>query len=93
MANETYGRTYKIDTSGATLIASGPFHVQFVLWVNANGQAGDSAVIQDSNNKVLWEKRANGANFTPPADVLNAWWNQGWKVPTLTRGTLYVVVA
>ena len=33
MANETYGRTYKIDTAGADVIHAGPFFVKYIRWV------------------------------------------------------------
>jgi len=89
MANETYGRTYKIDTAGAGVIAAGPFYCKHIRWVARTANAGDRAVVQDSNNKVLWEDSANGANYDK-AEVIEAWWNQGFKVPTLGDGILYV---
>lgn len=91
MVNEIYGRIWKIDTPGADILHPGPFSVRSVDWVAPVASAGHAAVIQDANGKILWEKRANGANFNPH-DRLDTWWNSGWKVPTLDSGTLYVTV-
>ena len=92
MANETYGRTYKIDTAGGTLIHAGPFYVKHIRWVARTAGASDRVVVQDSNNKIIWEDSANGFNYDK-GEPLEAWWNQGFKVPTLDNGVLYVTTA
>ena len=89
MANETYGRTFKIDTASANVVAPGPFHCKHVRWVARTANAGARCVVTDSNDKTIWEDSANGANYEK-SELIEAWWNQGFKVPTLDDGILYV---
>jgi len=46
-------------------------------------------VITDGNDKTIWEDSANGSNYDK-ADLLETWWNEGIKVPTLDNGILYI---
>ncbi len=90
MANETYGRTYKIDTaSSVTVIHAGPFYVKSIKWVALTANSGDRCVVTDTDDKTIWEDSANGANYNK-GELLEQWWNSGFKVPTLGNGTLYV---
>jgi hypothetical protein len=91
MANEVYGRTWKIDTPGSGILHSGPFRAKSVRWVSASAQSDDECLITDINDKVIWHSRASGANHKDES-VLDGWWNSGFKVPTLTSGTLYITV-
>lgn len=91
MANDTYGRVWKIDTAGSTVLHPGPFRAQSVRWVSPAAEAGHALTIQDSNGKELWRSLASGANHLD-GERLDTWWNQGFKVPTLDSGTLYITV-
>jgi hypothetical protein len=91
MANEAYGRVWRIDTPGAGVLHPGPFHVQHVRWVAPAANPDQAVIIQDANGKDLWKSRANGPNFVDHAK-LDSWWNQGFKVPTLDTGELFITV-
>lgn len=90
MANTFSEHTWKIDTAGATLIDSQKLYVKSIRWVAPAAVAGNTAVVQNSASAVLWESVATGANYTEEA-VVEAWWESGFKVPTLAAGILYIV--
>jgi hypothetical protein len=91
MANEVYGRTWKIDTAGSSVLHSGPFRAKSVRWVSPASQSDDECLVTDVNDKVIWHSRAQGANHVDES-VLDAWWNSGFKVTILSGGTLYITV-
>ena len=62
--------------------------VASVRWVSAT-QQGDIAEIQDADGKTLWKSVASGAGFTDQ-QLLNRWWKTGFKVTTLSSGTLFI---
>lgn len=91
MANEVYGRTWKIDTPAGGVLHAGPFRVKSVRWVSPSAEADHEARVADSLGNILWKSRAAGANHVDES-ILDAWWNQGWQVPVLSSGELYVTV-
>jgi hypothetical protein len=51
--------------------------------------AGHAAVIQDPSGRVLWTAVATGDNYTDQS-LLETVWSEGFEVPTLASGRLYV---
>ena len=74
------------------MVAAAMMRVKSVRWVAPSAAAGNAVVIQDANDKILWETIATGANYTEEAIVEN-WWMSGFKVPTLASGVLYVTLS
>ena len=73
------------------MIYNNPLIVKSIRWDAESAVAGNNAVVQDSNGKVLWSSTASGANYTEEA-ILETMWSNGFKVPTLDAGILYITV-
>lgn len=94
MANDFTGRTWKIDTKGATSVQTGPVYIGDIEW-RPNAQS-DAVTVLDSHGATIWTKTATAA--TPSGDA--HWKNpcphvpyDGFNVSDLTSsGVLYVTV-
>lgn len=93
MANELNGRIWTIDTAGAGMVTSDAMYVKSIRLVADAGAAGNRAIVQDTNSKVLWGTVVTGADYTEEA-VIENWWMTGFKVPTLegTAPKLYITL-
>lgn len=65
--------------------------VKSLRWVGAT-TAGHECVVQDRDSEVIWAAKAEGANVEVVDDVCKMWTN-GFKVPTLGSGKLYIALA
>jgi hypothetical protein len=89
MANDLTKNPMVIDTAAATVLWSDPIKIKSIRWVSKSATAGDDIEIQDSNNQELWVSVASGANYSEEV-IIERWWHEGFKVPTLDSGTLYI---
>lgn len=87
MPNDLTGNPLIIDTPGATVLY-GQIKVKSIRWVGAT-TAGHVVEIQEPDGDVLWRSLASGANHVE-ADLIERWWHDGFKVPTLGSGVLYI---
>jgi hypothetical protein len=90
MANDLTTNPLVVDTAAATVLWTDYFKPKSVRWVGAT-TAGHAAEIQDQNGKVMYRAVADGANFIDDALIEreDPGWN-GFKVPTLDSGKLYI---
>lgn len=102
MANDFTSNPFVIDTAGATdlavPVAGAKIYITKLRWVvGTAGVAGDNISVTNSAGKEIWAKfnsvTSNATfeedaeeNFIPPLPV------KGLKVPTMSRGKLYVYV-
>ena len=93
MVNSLNDRRWVIDTVDADVIADNAIKVKSVRWAATTlSVATDAVVIRDPvNNDTLWETTASGANYVEEA-LLETWWKNGFEVPTLDRGILYITM-
>ena len=93
MANVLTNRTWVIDTVDATDIDLRHIFVKSIRWVGGTGSsAGDALIIREPvTNVVLWESTASGANYTEK-DLEETTWPNGFEVPTIGAGILYIVM-
>lgn len=90
MANDLLGNPWKIDTAGAGAVVDDMVYVKSVRWVSETAVGGDNVSVTDPvTSRVLWEAVAAGANYTEEA-LIESWWRNGFAVPTIGSGTLYV---
>lgn len=90
MANSVDKNPIVIDTAGSTIFNSGGVAVKLVRWVGGT-TAGHTVVIQDAAGRVLWASVATGDNFVDQS-LLETVWPEGFKVPTLASGKVYVYI-
>jgi hypothetical protein len=97
VANDITGNPLIIDTAGAgdVLAASQPIKVQGFAWDNAAAVTADACVVTDTAGRNLWSHTittslsvGQGAVSLPQPMLV-----KGIKVPTLTRGKLYIYLA
>lgn len=88
MANDLTDNPYIIDTASAAVLVAGRLRIKSIRWVGAS-VAGHVAEIQDSNNRVIWRSQATGANNVE-GQIIERVWENGFRVPTLQSGTLYI---
>lgn len=102
MANDFTSNPFIIDTPGATdllvPVAGAKISITKLRWVvGTGGVAGDNVSVTNSAGKEIWAKfntvtaatsfeEDAEENFIPPLPV------KGLKVPTMSRGKLYVYV-
>lgn len=93
MANALNGKIWSIDTVDADIIDDRHIFVKSVRWVGtAASAAGNAVVIREPVTDItLWESTASGANYVEEA-LLETTWPQGFEVPTLAVGTLYITL-
>lgn len=91
MANSLADSPWSIDTAGGSLLVTGNVRLKRIRWVGAT-TVGHQAVIQDANNRIVWEEVAPGANFSTSEDG-EFFFAGGCKVTTLGSGKLYLYVA
>ncbi len=93
MANVLNDRIWVVDTVDADVIADNAIKVKSVRWVGGIASvATDAVIIRDpTTNTVLWESLASGANYVEEA-LLETWWPNGFEVPTLDTGVLYITM-
>jgi len=82
-----------LDTAGSTIYNPGGVAVKLVRWVGGT-TAGHTVVIQDATGRVLWTAIATADNFTDQSllELLETVWPEGFKVPTLASGKVYVYI-
>jgi hypothetical protein len=90
MSNSVDRSPLIIDTAGSTVYNSGGVAVKLVRWVGGT-TAGHTVIIQDPSGRVLWTAIATGDNFTDQS-LLETVWPEGFKVPTLASGKLYISI-
>lgn len=91
MVNALNDRLWVVDTVDADVISSANMRVKSIRWVAGIASAADDAVIirDPVLNTTLWESTASGANYVEK-DLEEHWWRNGFEVPTLDRGILYI---
>ena len=90
MANALTGRIWFVDTVDADVIADNGMKVKTIRWTGAG--AADAALIRDPvTNTTLWESVGGGANNVE-AELMETWWPNGFEVPTLAAGNLYITM-
>lgn len=89
MANGIRDHVWVIDTAGAALIASEEIRIDHVRWVGAT-TAGHQAEIANGAGQVMWASVASGANFLEESHGLDLRVRDGFSVPTLGSGKLYI---
>ncbi len=94
MANVLNGRIWSIDTVDADVIDDKACKVKTVRWVGGSTSAADEAVIirDPVLNTILWETTASGMNYVEEV-LIEQWWSNGFEVPTIDNGTLYITLA
>ena len=75
-------------TAGSDEIA-GDQYVAYLYWHSKSAIAGDDLSVTDSDDTVIWNCTADGANFIAIFPVRQL--HNGVKVATIDSGTLYVV--
>lgn len=74
-----------------------PIQIAAIKWVtSSDGVEGDSVICTDGQGNQIWEGSASGANYDSGVQIFGVmgWVTpNGFAVPTLTRGHLYVYVA
>ncbi|HDZ27008.1 hypothetical protein LCGC14_0690210 [marine sediment metagenome] len=96
MVNALNNTLWVVDTVDADVIDDKNMRVKSIRWIGgATSAAAEAVVIRDpTTNTTLWETTASGANYVeeslynPPL-----WWVNGFEVPTLDNGTLYITLA
>ena len=91
MVNALTGRIWFVDTVDADVIDARPIKVKSVRWVGGT-TAGHAAIIRDPvTNTTLWESLAAGVNNVEE-NLQENWWPNGFEVPTLASGNLYITM-
>ena len=67
---------------------NGDTFISHIRWVGAT-TAAHEAIIKDGNGDVFWRSVANAANYVE-SDHLERTALEGFSVPTLGSGTLYI---
>ena len=96
MVNALNGRIWFVDTLDADVIADNHLQVASVRWVGGAGSAaGNVLIVRDPTlNTTLWESTAAGTDhseeslYNPPIH-----WINGFEVPTIDVGNLYITLA
>jgi len=93
MVNALNGKIWFVDTVDATDIDTNHLKVKSIRWVGGGGSAaGNAVLVRDAlDNTTLWESTASGANYVEEA-LLETWWPNGFEVPTLDVGNLYITL-
>ena len=93
MANafRTKSNQWILDTVDANLVTDKTLRVQGIRWVGAT-TATHQLIVTDSDNNVLWESIASGANYVESDLMLNRTWHGGFKLPTIGSGKLYIML-
>ena len=96
MVNALNNTLWVVDAVDADVIDARDSYVKSIRWVAGTASVADDALIirDPSDNTTLWETTASGANYTE--EVLYdkpIRWRNGFEVPTLARGTLYIQLA
>ncbi len=91
MANTLTDRIWFVDTVDADVIDDKNMKVKDVRWVGATTAAHQAIIRDPVTNTNLWEGVATGANNTE-SQMLETWWRNGFEVPTLDSGTLYITL-
>lgn len=88
MANNTNGNPFLIDTPTACNLFSGKFQLFNLYWASAT--VGDTLIVQDGAGT----QRLSAVGTTGPLNLNSdqGLFFNGLIVPTLTAGTLYLVV-
>lgn len=90
MANELRDHVWVIDTAGAANITNETVLVNAIRWVGAT-TAGHQAIVENGRDGVVvWESVADADNFVEHAEGLNLRLVEGFSVPTLGSGKLYI---
>lgn len=94
MANEQNGRTWKLDTAGATSVKTGPIFIVKMRWLpNA---AGNTLTVLDTRGDTIWTKTAIAATAAGDEAWLNTNPNMpfdGFNLSAMNAGgILYVTV-
>lgn len=82
-----------IDTAGSTVLVTSKIYPQSIrLVVLASATIGESTVVTDKNDNVVWATTAPAAQFAEAEqlDSHKPW--EGLKVPTLPHGKLYITL-
>jgi hypothetical protein len=96
MANNFSARTWIIDTAGTTSKYTGPVYIGRISWHPT--AAGQSLVVEDGRGNIQWQvtsvaagnDASSGIEDWPNPEHKMPW--DGFYVPTMTAGILYVTV-
>lgn len=91
MANELRDHVWVIDTAGAANVTNETVLVTDIRWVGST-TAGHTAIIENGRSGVVvWESvNQNGANEVQESHDLALRLVEGFSVPTLASGRLYI---
>ena len=95
MVNALNGRLWIVDTVDADVIDDKALWVKSIRWVGGTTSvATDALIIRDPVlNTTLWESTASGANYTEESLYEKPIrWRNGFEVPTIDVGILYVTL-
>ena len=96
MANSLNNRLWVVDTVDADVIDGRAVNVKSIRWAGGTASvATDAIIIRDpSDNTTLWESTASGANYIEESLYDQpVRWRNGFEVPTLDVGILYIALA
>jgi len=93
MVNALNGKLWFVDTLDADVIDDKHLFVKSIRWVGgASSVAGNALIIRDPVlNTTLWESTASGANYVEK-DLEETSWPNGFEVPTIDVGNLYITL-
>jgi hypothetical protein len=90
MAN-TFGNPIVIDTAGASSTVLSNLWVLEIRWVGATTPAHEATITDPTSGQFLWGDIAPGANYVSETTRERTWKN-GFTVPTLGSGKLYITI-
>lgn len=91
MANTLTDRIWKVDTEDSDVVDDKPMKVKTVRWVGATTAAHQAIIRDPVTNTTLWEGIATATNNSE-AELIETWWRNGFEVPTLDSGILYITL-
>ena len=80
---------FVVNAASPNMVRTEVLSILEIRWVGASA-AGDEVIIKDSLDHVLWHSVACG-EFNLECSDLRREWKNGFKVPTLDSGVLYVL--
>ncbi len=89
MANTLNNRVWRIDTVDTGTVDSRHVFVKTVRWVGATTAAHQATIDDPVTGDVLWDSLAAGTNNIE-AELMETTWPNGFGVPTLASGILYI---
>jgi hypothetical protein len=86
-------RPLHITVASPTPVFRSMVYVISIKWLSAAATPGHAAEIKDPHGVTLWKGVAPGPFFDSGLQRVESFWNEGFAVPTLDSGELYVNIA